>query len=89
MSRSLVIFTMKGCPYCVEFKDKLSEESIQYHDLDINDHTEEYDMFMQIVGNDLVPSFMIIDDKKKSEFFAPDRDYEEIDEAIEIIKNKL
>jgi glutaredoxin len=90
MSKHLVLFTMEGCPFCYEFKEKLNEEDIEFVDMDINDNPSEYDMFMKITENDLVPAFMIVDDQGgPSTFMAPDRDYQELDEAISKIKNIL
>jgi len=90
MSQHLVLFTMKGCPYCVDFKDMLVKENIEFTDLDINDHEEEYEMFTKIVENDLVPAFMIIDDQDgHNSFMAPDRDYQDLNEAINLIKLRL
>ena len=81
---------MEGCPYCHDFKDMITKENIEFTDLDINEHSDEYDMFTKIVENDLVPAFMILDDQGgPTTFMAPDRDYEELDEAIEKIKQIL
>ena len=45
-------------------------------------------MFTKIVGNDLVPAFMVVNTEGgKTSFMAPDRDYEELDEALEKIKD--
>jgi hypothetical protein len=43
------------------------------------------------VKNDLVPAFMIIDaeDTSKSGLFAPDQDYQTLDEALNIIKERI
>lgn len=81
---------MDGCPYCMDFKKMLDDNKIEYSELDINEHNEEYEMFVEITKNEYVPAFMIIEDGgEKVEFFAPDRDYEELDQALEIIKNKI
>ena len=90
MGKHLVLFTMEGCPFCHEFKEKLNEEHIEFVDMDINENPTEYDMFMKITENDLVPAFMIVDDQGgPSTFMAPDRDYQELDEAISKIKKIL
>ena len=90
MSKHLVIFTMEGCPYCYDFKNMLKESNIEFTDLDINEYNEEYDMFMKIVENDLVPSFMIVNTEGgPTTFMAPDRDYQDLTEAINLIKLTL
>jgi glutaredoxin len=81
---------MEGCPYCYDFKNMLKEEKIEFLDLDINKNEEEYSMFTQIVENDLVPAFMIVDDQNNNTvFMAPDRDFQDLDEAINLIKHTL
>lgn len=89
MDKLLILFTMDGCPFCQMMKDRLDEENINYFVRDIHEHEDEYEMFKEITGNDFVPSFMIVespDDEPVSHLFAPERDYNEIDEGVNIIK---
>ncbi len=89
MDKLLILFTMEGCPFCTQMKDKLVESDIFFVERDINEHKDEYDMFVEITENDFVPAFMIVespDVKPNSLLFAPERDYNEIDEGIAIIK---
>lgn len=91
MDKVAVIFTMKGCPFCVELKEMLEKEDIFYVDRDIHEYEEEYDMFVEATGNDFIPAFMLIEspesDEPITELFAPDRDFDNINEGFEIIKN--
>jgi glutaredoxin len=90
MEKNLAVFTMEGCPYCVDFKKMLKDNNIEFTELDINEHQEEYEMFVEITKNEYVPAFMIIEGGGESvEFFAPERDYEELDQALEIIRKKV
>jgi len=91
MSNHLVLFSMKGCPYCHEIKEMFEREGISYFDADIDKHKEEYDLFVEVTNNDLIPAFMIVDEDEKSKalFYAPDRDFQTLDEAMEIIKKVL
>jgi len=81
---------MEGCPYCVQMKDQLTESDIDFVERDINEHKDEYDMFVEITENEFVPAFMIVEspdgNDHKSYLFAPDRDFNEIEEGILIIK---
>jgi glutaredoxin len=88
--KQVVVFTMEGCPHCQEFKKILSENSVEYVNRDIHEHSDEYQMFSK-VKNDLVPAFMIVDgdDTSKSGLFAPDQDYQTIEEALNIIKERI
>ena len=88
MSQHVILFTMEGCPYCHELKDMFKESNMEFTDLDINEYVEEYHMFTKIVDNDLVAAFMIVDEKGgPSKFMAPDRDYEDLNEALHKIKS--
>jgi glutaredoxin len=88
--KQVVVFTMEGCPHCQEFKKILSENKVEYIDRDIQEHSDEYQMFSK-VKNDLVPAFMIVDgdDTSKSGLFAPDQDYQTLEEALNIIKERI
>jgi glutaredoxin len=89
MSKILVAYTMKGCGWCDDFKKMLKENDIKFKNRDIEKYKEEYDLFVE-VKNDYVPAFMIVDTKSESaELFAPDIDFDGLESALEIIKEKL
>lgn len=80
---------MEGCPFCVEFKNLLKKEGIEFFDRDIEKYKDEYDTFSEIVENDLIPALLIIEGDGKdyqSFLYAPDRNYFELTEAVDIIK---
>jgi uncharacterized protein YciU (UPF0263 family) len=68
----------------------LNEAGIEYYDRDIEEFEEEYDMFVEATGNDFVPAFMLVEnpesEKPSTGLFAPDRDYEDIEQGVKIIK---
>jgi glutaredoxin len=90
MDKIAVVFTMKSCPHCQDFKKMLNEAGIEYYDRDIEEFEEEYDMFVEATGNDFVPAFMLVEnpesEKPSTGLFAPDRDYEDIEQGVKIIK---
>lgn len=89
MDKVAVLFTMKGCPFCVELKEMLNKEGIDFVDRDIHEYEEEYDIFVEVTGNEYVPAFMLIESPENeptTELFAPYRDFEDISEGFEIIK---
>jgi glutaredoxin len=91
MDKVAILFTMKSCPFCVELKEMLDRDNVHYIDRDIDEYSEEYEMFVKITENEYVPAFMLIESPKSeepiSELFAPDRDFEDINEGFEIIKS--
>jgi glutaredoxin len=85
---NVIVYTMQGCPFCVEFKELLHKEGIEFFDRDIDENKEEYDLFVEITKNDMVPSLLIIegdDDDHESFLYAPETNYDELSEAIQII----
>lgn len=90
MGNLLVIYTMKGCHWCDDFKGQLKENNIKFKQRDIEKYEEEYNLFVEVTGNDFVPAFMIVDTvTEDAKLFAPDRDFQDINEAVGIIKNIL
>lgn len=83
---------MKGCPHCVEMKEMLVNEGIDFVDRDIDEYEEEYNMFVEITENEYVPAFMLIENPETdpiSELYAPDRDYDDLEDGVGIIKEWL
>jgi glutaredoxin len=86
---SVVVYTMKGCPFCEQFKDLLTTEGIEFFDRDIDQYKEEYDLFSKITENDMIPALLIIEgegDDHESFLYVPDKDYYELTEAVDIIR---
>ncbi len=89
MSKVLVVYTMKGCSHCDDFKNMLKENNIEYHNRDIDEHEEEYNLFTELT-NDFVPAFMVFEEEtEKVEYFAPELNYDTLEEAIEIVKKTI
>jgi glutaredoxin len=85
---SVVVYTMKGCPFCTDFKELLVKEGIEFFDRDIDEFKDEYDLFVEITDNDMIPSLLIIEgneNKHESFLYAPERNYNELTEAVTII----
>jgi glutaredoxin len=87
---SIVVYTMKNCPFCTEFKELLVNEGVEFIDRDIDENEEEYDLFTEITKNDMVPALLIIEGDEgehESFLYAPENDYNELTEAVDIINN--
>ena len=87
---NVIVYTMEGCPFCVQFKELLTKEGIEFFDRDIEKYKDEYDTFSKITENDMIPALLIIEGDGKdydSYLYAPDRNYNELSEAVDIINN--
>jgi glutaredoxin len=87
---NIIVYTMEGCPFCVQFKELLTKEGIEFFDRDIDKYKDEYDVFTKITENDMIPALLIIEGDGKdydSYLYAPDRNYNELSEAVDIINN--
>jgi len=93
MDKVVVVYTMKGCPYCDMIKTQLKENEIEFHERDIDEYQEEFDLFVEVTNSDYVPAFMILEDveseKPTPHLFTPDSHFETIEEGVEIIKKFL
>ena len=78
------IFSMRGCPHCVNLKNKLKEENIEFTEYDIDEHSEMYDKFSKIVGNEFLPAILI-----GKTAYVPEKSFKTIDKAVELIKDHL
>ena len=92
-NKLVIVCTMKGCPHGTDFKDLLVQNNIEFYDRDINEYSDEFDMFVELTGQDYVPAFMLVDESESDEpipmLFAPEEDFNELEEALEIIKKFL
>ena len=86
---NVIVYTMKGCPFCTDFKEMLVNEGIEFFDRDIEEYEDEYNVFVEVTDNDMIPALLIIegdDDDHESFLYAPDRNYDNLSEAVEIIQ---
>jgi glutaredoxin len=89
-----VVYTMKGCPHCGHIKEELKKNRISFIERDIEEYEEEYDEFVKVVENEYVPALMLLtlDDEENAsnvKFLAPDRDYQDIFEGVDLVKNYI
>lgn len=92
-NKLVIIYSMKGCPHCTTFKQMLKDNDIEFYDRDIDEYSNEFDMFVEITGKDYVPAFMLVDESESDEpipmLFAPEVDFNELEEGIQIIQKFL
>ena len=74
-------------------KESLSEAKVKYNERDIDDYKEEYDLFVEATGNEYLPALMLLtvegNEAKNVTLLAPERDFQEIHEAVDKVKEYL
>jgi glutaredoxin len=86
-----VVYTMEGCPFCQQIKEELQKNKLPFVERDIHEHQDEYDEFVRVTENEYVPAMMLLtlDEEENASnvrLLAPDRDYEDIHEGVEMVK---
>ena len=75
---------------CAELKRRLTEDSISFHDIEITRNRELWDQILAQIGHDALPTvFIQTDEDGNGLVYTPGRDFQDLDEIIEIIKNNI
>lgn len=82
----VILFSMKGCPHCDNLKQQLTERKISFIEKDVDEPENDllYESFSKKVDSEFLPAVVI---GKKA--FIPDRSFNTIDQAADIIENHL
>ena len=90
METVIAVFTLNGCGYCSDLKRKLNNLNIPFHDIEITVNRTMWENVMDQTGSDLLPTVFIQTDRIGNGFvYTPERDFQDIDEIIEIIKKNV
>ena len=86
MGNELLLFTLEGCSSCKNLKERLNKESLPYREVEVSRNAEIWNKVIEQTGNEYLPAFYIKKDGTgKGPFFAPQKDFKDDDEAVEII----
>lgn len=91
----VILFSMKSCPHCVNIKELFDVHNIPYVDRDIHEYEEEYEAFAEAKNNEFVPALMLMtleenqEDYSNVKLLAPDDDYQDISEALQLVNEYL
>jgi len=89
-----VLYTMKGCPFCKMIKEEFDKENVIYVERDIDDYPDEFDEFSKKTNSDYLPALMLLtvnddDEETDVQFMVPEKDFNDIYEAVEKTKNYI
>jgi glutaredoxin len=82
----VTVYTMSDCPYCAELKEKLTNENIQFRnvDIDLPENQEEFNKIVEASNAEEVPIVRI-----EKQLFLPNISFKTITEAVELTKKFL
>ena len=80
----VLIFTMKGCPWCVKLKEQLDESNITYETKDVDEYKTMYDNFVKLTKSELLPAVLV-----GKNALLPDKSFKTIEQAVEVIQGFL
>jgi len=90
MDNSVYIFTMNGCPYCLELKNALTESNIPYREFTIHENRHIWDQIVKQTGFRNLPTVYIKEgDSDVGPVYIPGKDFDTIQEIIDIIKGYM
>lgn len=80
------IYSIPECPYCTELKTILTEEGIEFIDVDVNleENENEYNQIYEITKSDQVPIVRV-----GTQLLVPNVSFASIQEAADLIKKFL
>lgn len=88
--KQIAVFTLNNCPLCFSLKNKLKESSIPFHDIEITKNRGLWDEVLSQTGLDALPTVYIQSDEEgNGVVYTPGRDFQDVDEIIEIIKENI
>jgi len=86
----VAVFTINGCDFCQDLKQKLTKENIHFHDIEITKNREIWEQILTETGDDALPTvFIQTDNEGNGSVYTPGRDFYEIDDIVEIIKKNI
>ena len=77
----ITIYTNNGCHYCKTTKDELNKVNIKFKEKLTINYKEEWQNIVNLVGTATTPTI-----KYNEEYFIPGRDYQNIEQLINLIK---
>jgi glutaredoxin len=88
--KTILVFTLNGCERCAELKNKMKELNVSFHDVEITKNRKLWNAVKGQIGYDILPTvFIQIDDIGNGTVYTPGRDFQDVNEIIEIIKKNI
>ena len=76
------IYTNNNCKYCKELKEELNKNNIEFEEKLTSNFRDEFQSVVDLIA---IPTVPVV--KYENEYFAPGRDYNNVEQLINILKN--
>lgn len=88
--KEIAVFTINGCRMCFNLKNRLTKEGIDFHDIEVTLNPDLWKKILSQIDNDALPTvFIQTDPEGNGLVYSPGRDFQDIDEIVHIIQNKI
>jgi len=78
----IIIYTNNTCPYCIQVKEELTKNNIEFENKIISDNTEEWQSIVNLTGIPNVPTICL-----NGEYLVPGRDFGNAELLISLIQS--
>lgn len=86
----VAVFTLNGCRMCSALKQRLKNENIRFHDIEITLNRDLWKQILEQTKEDALPTvFIQTDNEGNGLVYSPGRDFQDIEEIVEIIQNNI
>lgn len=90
MSKKLIIFTLNGCGFCKNIKQKLNDELISFTEYEINQYPDLWEQVVNQTNSEYLPTIFIKEENSTTgEVFCPIKDFDNEEDILNIVKKNL
>jgi len=90
MKDTVVIYSSKDCPYCVELKQKLTNSNILFEVVDVDENEKQWDDLCETLNVEFVPTVIVANEGDGTgKVFTPDVHFDEVHECFDLIVKAL
>ena len=90
MSVNVILFTLNNCIHCKSLKKRLKLESIDFHEIEINDNQKIWDEVVNQTGHNSLPTIFIQKENTDTgPVYVAGVDFMSDEEGLNIIKQHV
>jgi len=90
MANNVIVFTLLGCGHCKTLKKKLKTQNIDFNEIEITKNPEIWGQVVEQTGHNVLPTIFIRNEgTDDGTVLIPGRDYQNEEEAINLVNNYI